>query len=187
MFEGPPGEPGQPIAMVRCALLPLACWRGHISWLVVCHLTPAAHLSKSSWTLSPRLKNEVTITECITSGAELQSMSGLKPAEVQDAVCSKAMAVCGVVARYGAVPLPDGKPATVDTFLARLIRQALALSFPPILQGLCLRGSAAVASTCCLTVTLCHLGPFGAHFWSDAVGPVSAPGSRCKGHFIGAL
>ena len=57
--------------------------------------------------------------------AELQSLSGAKPAEVQDAVCSKAMAVCGVVARYGAVSLPDGKPASVDAFLAPLIRQAL--------------------------------------------------------------
>ena len=56
--------------------------------------------------------------------AELQSLSGVKPAEVQDAVRSKAMAVCNVVARYGAVSLPNGKPATVDAFLARLIRQA---------------------------------------------------------------
>lgn len=49
----------------------------------------------------------------------------MKSAEVQDAVCSKALAVCSVVARYGAVPLPDCEPATVDAFLARLIRQAL--------------------------------------------------------------
>ncbi len=71
------------------------------------------------------------LIECGTSVAELQSMSGVKSAEVQDAVCSKAMAVCGVVARYGAVPLPDGKPATVDAFLTRLIRQALPLSSRP--------------------------------------------------------
>lgn len=49
----------------------------------------------------------------------------MKPAVVQDAVCSKAMALCGVVTRYGATHLPDGKPAAVDAFLARLIRQVL--------------------------------------------------------------
>ncbi len=60
--------------------------------------------------------------------AELQGLSGVKPAEIQEAVCSKAASLCGVLARYGAVPLPDSKATTVDTFLARLIRQALLAS-----------------------------------------------------------
>lgn len=60
--------------------------------------------------------------------AELQGLSGVKPAEIQEAVCGKAMALCSVVTRYGATPLPDGKAATIDTFLARLIRQALLAS-----------------------------------------------------------
>ena len=64
--------------------------------------------------------------------AELQGVSGVKPPELQDAVCSKAMALCSIVTRYGAVPVPDGKPATIDAFLTRLIRQA-----SPHLQGHC--------------------------------------------------
>ena len=51
-------------------------------------------------------------------------MSGVKLPELQDAVCSKAMALCGIVTRYGAAPMPDGMPATIDAFLTRLIRQA---------------------------------------------------------------
>ena len=57
--------------------------------------------------------------------AELHGVSGLKPAEVQDAVCSKAMALCSIVTHYNAAPVPDGKPATIDAFLTRLIRRAL--------------------------------------------------------------
>ena len=57
--------------------------------------------------------------------AELQGAPGVKSPELQDAVCSKAMALCGIVTRYGAAPMPDGKPATIDAFLTRLIRQAL--------------------------------------------------------------
>ena len=30
-----------------------------------------------------------------------------------------------VVTRYGAAPVPNGNPATIDAFLTRLIRQAL--------------------------------------------------------------
>lgn len=63
--------------------------------------------------------------QCTLLPAELQGLSGVKPAEMQEAVCGKAMALCSVVTRYGATPLPDGKAATVDAFLARLIRQAL--------------------------------------------------------------
>ena len=57
--------------------------------------------------------------------AELQGVPGAKPAELQDAVCSKALALCSIVTRYGAAPVPDGTPATIDAFLTRLIRQAL--------------------------------------------------------------
>ena len=60
--------------------------------------------------------------------AELQGLSGVKPAEMQEAVCGKAMALCNVVTRYGATHLPDGKASTIDAFLARLIRQALLAS-----------------------------------------------------------
>ena len=59
-------------------------------------------------------------------------MPGVKPPELQDAVCSKAMALCSIVTRYGAAPMPDGKPATIDAFLTRLIRQALHHSPGPV-------------------------------------------------------
>lgn len=66
-------------------------------------------------------------TDLSSAAAELHNLSGMKVAEVQEAVCSKAMALCSVVTRYGAVPLPDGKAATINAFLARLIRQVLLL------------------------------------------------------------
>ena len=83
-------------------------------------------------------------------------MSGVKLPELQDAVCSKAMALCGIVTRYGAAPMPDGKPATIDAFLTRLIRQA-----SPPFWGLChFRPSAceAGAAAALLLCIACHRG-----------------------------
>ena len=83
--------------------------------------------------------------------AELQGVSGVKPPELQDAVCSKAMALCSIVTRYGAAPVPDGKPATIDAFLTRLIRQA-----SPPFWGLCHFQTLCSRSRCCCCVAAVH-------------------------------
>ena len=102
-----------------------------VGWLTLKIAVPLASLTiGTACCQSPQMAElplkSVTPIDQHCAAAELQSLSGVKPAEV----CSKAMAVCGVVARYGAAPLADGNPATVDAYLARLIRQALQCALP---------------------------------------------------------